>query len=285
MAHAPAVDLDRYLARTGHTGSLTPTLGTLEGLIAAHTARIPFEAIDVLLGRGVSLDPAAIDCKILDRHRGGYCFEHASLMRRVLETLGFPVVQHLARVCIGEPPEAPAHPATHASLRVGAEGRIWLVDVGFGGFTPARPLLWGTTEAQPTAYGTYRIRPTKSGWMLELQQDGADLQGGAWMPLYEMLDFPWQPVDYDVANHYVATHPKSHFRQDLMVALSGPGVRTTLSGNRLRRQWPDGTRKEQRLDIDTLCDALRDRFGLPVADDWRPALERAITTGSRTDES
>ena len=68
--HDP-VDLPRYLARIGYDGPIAPTLEVLRGLQAAHIAAIPFEALDVLTGKGVEVDAASVDAKLIDRRRGG----------------------------------------------------------------------------------------------------------------------------------------------------------------------------------------------------------------------
>ena len=51
-----SLDLDAYLLRTGYTGRVTPTRETLEGMHLAHATHIPFENLDVLLGRSLRLD-------------------------------------------------------------------------------------------------------------------------------------------------------------------------------------------------------------------------------------
>ena len=61
----PAPDLEAYFARTGYAGLRTPTLATLNGIVAAHVQSIPFENLDVLLGRGINLDPAAVERKLI----------------------------------------------------------------------------------------------------------------------------------------------------------------------------------------------------------------------------
>ena len=70
-APPPAVDLDAYLARIGHAGSRAPTPETLRAVVSAHIAAIPFEAIDVLAGKGVDLAPSAVDAKLIHARRGG----------------------------------------------------------------------------------------------------------------------------------------------------------------------------------------------------------------------
>ncbi len=81
------VDLDAYFRRIGYAHGRAPTLATLHALCAAHVQSIPFENLDVLLGVGIDLDPAAVDRKILHDGRGGYCFEQNTLLVRALLTL------------------------------------------------------------------------------------------------------------------------------------------------------------------------------------------------------
>ena len=85
---AGELDLDRYFARIGYTGSLRPDLETLRALTALHPAAIPFEAVDVLLGRHIDLSLAALQAKLIDGGRGGYCFEQNTLLKGVLAALG-----------------------------------------------------------------------------------------------------------------------------------------------------------------------------------------------------
>ena len=97
------LDLDAYLARINYAGPRIPTYDTVAGILRAHTASIPFESFDVLLGRPIRLDPEGLQAKIVTGHRGGYCFEHASLMHTALEAIGFAPVRHASRVLLFEP--------------------------------------------------------------------------------------------------------------------------------------------------------------------------------------
>ena len=81
------LDLDAYFSRIGWGDPTPPTFATLAGVLAAHMARIPFENLDVLLGRPIRLDFDALQDKLVTRCRGGYCFEHASLVAAVLEPI------------------------------------------------------------------------------------------------------------------------------------------------------------------------------------------------------
>src|SRR5699024_9454659 len=106
---------------------------------------------------------------------------------RALQTIGFSVEQHLARVCLNSnPAKDPPHPATHTSLQVETEGRLWLVDVGFGGYMPNVPIKWQPLVPQQTDFGIFRLSETRDGFLLEFQYREQ------WRPLYEILDFNWQ---------------------------------------------------------------------------------------------
>ena len=120
------VDLDAYFQRIHWSASRCPTLETLAGLIEAHTAHIPFENLDVLLGRPVRLDLDCLQRKIFGARRGGYCFEHATLFAAVLEALGFQVARHAAQVVLFEPLTEAAR--GHMFMTVAVGGAIYVAD-------------------------------------------------------------------------------------------------------------------------------------------------------------
>src|SRR5581483_3723209 len=84
-------DLSAYLDRILYAGPREPTLAALGGVVAAHATSIPFENIDPLLGRGVRLDAGSLTGKLVGGGRGGYCFEHNTLLQHALRALGFAV--------------------------------------------------------------------------------------------------------------------------------------------------------------------------------------------------
>src|SRR5689334_25441653 len=81
--------LNNYLARIGYKGAIKPDLETLHALHAAHVSAIPFEAIDPLLRRPVSLDLDSLQQKLVDTRRGGYCLEQNALFKAALGAIGF----------------------------------------------------------------------------------------------------------------------------------------------------------------------------------------------------
>src|SRR5712672_3146723 len=127
-------DLDSYFARIGYTGPRNPTLEVLNSIAEAHIQSIPFENLDVLLRRSISLEPAAIFQKLVLDRRGGYCFEQNGLLLEILSTMGFQVAPLSARVRWQRPRDF-TPPRTHVFLCAAINGESWLVDVGVGGLS------------------------------------------------------------------------------------------------------------------------------------------------------
>jgi N-hydroxyarylamine O-acetyltransferase len=269
MTDDPQVDLDAYCARIGYTGARTPTIETLRALHELHPAAFTFEAIDVLLDRGIDLAPAAVDSKMIARGRGGYCYEQNGLFKRVLTAMGFEVEGLIARVHWMNPPDAPTPLRTHMALRVTLAGKPWLADVGFGSCVPTSPLRFDTAEPQPTRHESFRLIPAGEGFRLDA------LLGEKWEAVYELSNQPQLDDDYQLANWFIATHPTSFFRQQLVVTRTTPEARLVLDRNRLTVRKPDGTIERRVLTADGIERVLAESFGLSVEPAWRPIIERA----------
>jgi N-hydroxyarylamine O-acetyltransferase len=71
----PVIDLDAYCQRIGYGGPRTATLATLRTVQFCHVCTIPFENLDILLGRRIAIDFPSVERKLIRDRRGGYCFE------------------------------------------------------------------------------------------------------------------------------------------------------------------------------------------------------------------
>src|SRR4051794_35005419 len=171
MSAPPALDLDAYLARVGYAGELRPTAAVLAALHRAHATHIPFENLDVLLGRPIRLDLEGLQAKLVRGRRGGYCFEQNVLFAAVLEQVGFRLTRLAARVRFGA---AGPRPRTHMLMRVEADGRPWLADVGFGGEGLLEPLPLAPGRVARQSYWSYRVVQEDGGvWALQSLHGGA----------------------------------------------------------------------------------------------------------------
>jgi N-hydroxyarylamine O-acetyltransferase len=245
-------DLDAYLARIGYTGARRPTREVLEALHLAHGTHIPFENLDIQLGRPIRLDLTSLQAKLVHGRRGGYCFEHNALFAAALEQLGFRVTRLAARVRLGATRPTPR---THMLLRVDVDGGAWLADVGFG----SGPLLPLPLTPGPAVQ--------QYGWRFRLQEDAGlwvlqGLAGDAWGDLYTFTLEPQVAADYEVANHFTATYPDSHFVRLLIVQRTTPEARYTLRNRELRVERGGQVSTQTLATEDDLLGALAEIFGL-----------------------
>jgi N-hydroxyarylamine O-acetyltransferase len=249
------LDVAGYLRRLGiEDGQPPPSAETLRRLHRAHVAAIPFENLDIVLGRPVTLDVPSLQDKLVHRRRGGYCFEHNTLFSVLLERLGFAVDRLNGRIRWGS---NHPRPRSHTLLRVHADGRDWLADVGFGGegLLEPVPLHDGATSHQ--GEWTYRLDRSDDGtWALRsLHPDG-------WFDLYAFTTEPQHRADYVVYNYFTSTNPASPFVAGLHAQRTEPTVRHVLRNRELLAARPDGTAERRDVPDGELVEVLSDTFGI-----------------------
>lgn len=257
-----SIDLDGYCERIGYGGPRAPTLEVLHALTCAHAQAIPFENVDVLLGRPIRLEPEALYAKLVTARRGGYCFEQNGLLLEVLRRFGFAVRPLSARVRIGLNDRAIKTVRTHLVLEVRIDGEDWITDVGVGSASLTCALRLVADREQPTPHEPRRLVREDGEWYHQILRDGA------WHDVYDFTGETMPLVDRTVANWYTSTHPASKFRRDLAVAIARPGGRrVTLRNGDLAFHAADGTaRHEDVAAPDRLLAALREHFGIDLPD-------------------
>ncbi|TIT02864.1 MAG: arylamine N-acetyltransferase [Mesorhizobium sp.] len=258
-------DIDAYFARIGYTGLRDASLETLKSLHLLHPQAIPFENLDPFLGHPVRLDLASLQEKIVARGRGGYCFEHNLIFMHVLKALGFAVSGLAARVLWGQPDDA-ITARSHMLLRVELDGRTYVADVGYGGLTLTAPLLLRPGLEQKTPHETFRMVETGDHFRLQANV------GGDWRTIYRFDMQQNYEVDYSVSNHFLSTHPTSHFLSSVIAARALPGRRYALRNNRLSTHHLGG--RTEQMEIATaaeLADVLEGPLEIAIPD--RSAFE------------
>jgi N-hydroxyarylamine O-acetyltransferase len=261
------LDLEAYLARIRWRGDLRPGLTALTALLQAHRSAIPFENLDVLLHRPVRLDLVSVQDKLVHGHRGGYCFEHGTLFAAVLEALGFAPVRHTARVVLFAP--RGQAPRTHMFLSVPlAEGR-YVVDPGFGGLAPGVPVpLVERVEAPADA--THWMARDGDRRVLRARTAGRIVD--CWVSSFEAED----PVDFEVGNHYTATHMASPFVNRLMLRAVTRDGSVSVMNRDVTHVRATRSNASQLADRAALRVLLKTHFGfdLPEVESMRvPAIE------------
>jgi N-hydroxyarylamine O-acetyltransferase len=250
---------EAWLRRIGHCGSGDPTLGTLRALVLAHAMAIAYESIDVLLGRVPSLEVGGLQDKMIERRRGGYCFEQNMLFRAGLTSLGFGVTSLQARVIRGLAVDAP-RPAFHMVLSIDLPEGAYLADVGFGNLAPTAPLRLEPDVEQATPHEVMRFVRFGDELLLEARL------GERWEPIYRVVPLKRFDAEYEICNWFAATRPDSPYRNNLIAARPGPDrTRLTLFNDRLTIRHANGEAERRSLsDLDQVRAALDAVFGLAL---------------------
>lgn len=248
----PEVQL--YLARLGLIGPLPPTVETLRELHRAHLFGVPFENLDIHLGRSIVLEERRLFDKVVRGRRGGFCYELNGLFAALLRALGFEVTLLSAQVAGRD--GTFGQEFDHLALRVDL-GEPFLVDVGFGdAFLEPLRLQPGLMQLEgEKSFRLDREGPVWTFW----ERRGQD----PWAVQYRFTLTPRELVDFTSMCEYHQTSPDSHFTQGVLVTLPTPAGRVTLRGERLFTTL-HGKRNEHRVLPQEQVALLREHFGLII---------------------
>lgn len=219
-----ALDVRAYFDRIGHHGPITPTLGTLQALHRAHMMAVPFENLDIALGRPIVCEEAAIIAKIVTRRRGGFCYELNGAFAALLRELGFRVTLLSARVPREDGSDGPQF--DHLTLRVDLD-EPWLADVGFGD-SFLEPLRLRMGIEQPQGRRTFRIIDSDNSLHVEVREPG-----GSWTREYSFTLIPRRLEDFADMCHYHQTSQESPFTRKRVCSRATADGRITLTEQRL----------------------------------------------------
>jgi N-hydroxyarylamine O-acetyltransferase len=246
--------LSAYLSRIGYDGPLACDLDTLFALHRAHLLAIPYEDIDVQLGRRLTVDPAEAFDKLVTRRRGGWCYEMNSLFAWALGEIGFDIARMAGEVMREE--RNPGAIGGHMVLRVQVDGRPWIADVGFGnGLRAPIPFLEGD---YPQGDVTFRLERMQGGWWRFHNHATASAA---------YCDFLDEVADISVfatACERQQDSPTSVFVQNLICQQLGPKGVTLLLGRVLRRAGAQPHEVTILDSAEALVATLRSEFGVDL---------------------
>src|SRR5687768_8131721 len=169
------MEITTYLRRIDYSEPIKPDAQTLRGLQLAHMLHVPFENLDIGLGRPIRLSEEALWNKFIVEKRGGFCYELNGLFARLLKEIGFEVTYLNARV-YNHKGELGID-FDHLALLVGVpdQSRRWLADVGFGdsfneplSFEERGEQVQGAAlsgEAVSKGLRAYRLEETSDGYI------------------------------------------------------------------------------------------------------------------------
>lgn len=258
------MDVDAYLSRIGQARPTAADAGALARLHVAHLRHVPFENLDIPLGRPIECRREAFYRKIVGERRGGFCYELNGLFAWLLGELGFRARLFSARVYRSDGELGPDF--DHMLLGVELE-RPWIADVGFGdSFLEPLPL--------PAPSAAERVESEQGGRVYRLRSDDGRLRvlerrrpGGPWEPQYAFSGVPRRLEEFAPMCRWQQAAPESGFRGRSVCSLATPDGRVTISNGR----WivTRGARREERpiADQAELRWLLVTRFGIELCEE------------------
>ena len=248
------MDVDRCLERIGYRESTEPTLKIVRNLQMAFLQTVPFENLDIHLGRKIELASESIYEKIVSRKRGGFCYECNILFFDLLKALGFQVKYLSARMVKGTT-VGPEY--DHMVLLVTLE-EDYLVDVGNGQSCREPLRIDGTNNATSEGY-TYTIGAHGKNHALYYQQSNAERA-----PRFLFTLKPRKRADFSGMCHYNQTSPDSVFTQRRLVTIATAEGRVTLT-DMLLSITKEGEQQERVLSSETeYSEILKQYFGIEI---------------------
>ncbi|MER6828525.1 arylamine N-acetyltransferase [Streptosporangium sp. NPDC000563] len=264
------IDVTAYLRRIGVKVDGPPSVESLHLLHRAHVERVPYECMEIWLGRPTTVDPVESAARIV-RGRGGYCYHLNGAFSELLKALGYRVTRH--RGGVQGRAQGPANvDGGHLVLTVSGlptpdnpQGR-WLVDQGLGdALHDPLPLVEGTYRQGPFTYGLRPSEVEPGGWRFDHDPRG-DFLG------MDFCGVPAEMREFAAMHDFLSTSPDSGFVRVATIQRRDAGGVDVMRGLILSRRGD----REHSLTARTERDyfqILADVFGLHLPD--VTPLERA----------
>lgn len=247
------LNLSRYLDRIAYTGPTSPTPETLDAIHRAHLFSVPFENLDIGLGRKITCEESAFLRKLIEQRRGGFCYEMNGAFAALLRRLGFKVTLLSARVPRQDGSDGPEF--DHLALRIDL-AEPWLADVGFGD-SFLSPLRLAIGEEQQQDGRAFRITELEGSLHVERAEPE-----GSWKREYSFTLVPRDLSEFAPMCHYHQTSRESPFTRKRVCSMATPEGRITVADWKLIVTF-NGKREERMLSSDKEWrDALQKYFGV-----------------------
>lgn len=213
------MNIEDYLQRIQYHGPRNVTPETLHALQQAHVLHVPFENLDIHLGEPINLRHTY--AKVVDRRRGGFCYELNSLFCELLVHLGFDA--HLVSACVFHQTHQTFGPEyDHMAIAVHFDDASYLADVGFGEFSwSAIPIVPGHVHEDTRGiFLLHYLDPDR--YLIKKETDGHEV------PQYHFSLSAQKPEDFFEMCAWHQTSPESHFTQKRLCTLPTSAGRITL---------------------------------------------------------
>ncbi|MGW6709664.1 arylamine N-acetyltransferase family protein [Streptomyces sp. NPDC054956] len=259
-----------YLRRLGIGVPGAPSAAGLFALQRAHLERVPYENLDIQLGRAPGIDPE-LSARRFAAGRGGYCFHLNGGFAALLGHLGYEVTRHVGGVYEESAAEDALRGVSgdHLALTVRVEGAEFYVDTGLGdGPHEPLPLREGSYAQGAFAYSLERL--ASGTWLYR--------HPGSSAPVVNFRPEPASTADFEAEHVRLSTSEESGFVRTFAVLRRDADGIDALRGRVLTRIDPvRGTTRRVLDEPQEFYSVLREVFGRNL-DDLTPTDRSALWT-------
>ncbi|RKD24234.1 arylamine N-acetyltransferase [Ammoniphilus oxalaticus] len=239
------------------------TFETLDLILERFATTIPFENLRILNDQVEPVSRDSLLTKILINQEGGLCYELNPLFYFFLLENGFDVTLIRANVLNAETNRFSPLGKTHVTILLRYEGQKYLLETGFGGNLPLKPVPF-SGETVTSANGSFRIIPMQDeaeyDYALELKlkhKDSAWRVGHAFHSERPVTNL----AELSEIQTIVAEHEISHFNKAPLVTQLTESGNVTLTDTTFT-EWKNGEMKKQTIDDAQFQQLAKQIFGL-----------------------
>ncbi len=235
-----------------------PTGALLKKMHRNHLLHIPFENLDIHLEKEIPLSIPSFYQKIVEKKRGGWCYEMNGLFYWVLTMLGYDA--DLITCQVAEKDGTIGSEFDHMAIIVRIEERVYLCDVGFGGgFLEPLPLeanyeieMHGDCHKITEEEGRYQL------WRKPFCKGDFELK-------YVFKLMECKLIDFADRSQYLQTSADSWFTQKRFCTKATPTGRVTLIDTTLQVRTDDKVHENGVANADYI-QVLEKYFGISLWD-------------------
>ena len=216
------MNIEKYLNRIDIKAPPSVSKSFLFQLHENHLLNVPFENLDVHYQVPIRLDIRNFYEKIVEKGRGGFCYELNGLFRHLLKKIGFKTKIISCRVYEGEDRYTPDF--DHMAIIVTIDAESYLVDVGFGDFIlKPLPITYDCKIEDPN--GTFVFNKHSQMDYIQLSR----LRNGEPIPEYIFKTNSRNLSQFSKMCDFHQYSPESHMAKKKMISKATNEGRITLT--------------------------------------------------------
>ncbi|HWA35499.1 MAG TPA: arylamine N-acetyltransferase [Cyclobacteriaceae bacterium] len=249
--------INNYLKRINFHGKTPVGLRTLINLHEHHVFSVPFENIDIYLKRKIYLKRGDIYAKVVESHRGGFCYELNFIFSELLHELGFDTRIISCRIINDG---VAGQEFDHMAVVVSINNTKYLADVGFGELF-VQPVILKVQNIQFDGRNFFKVEYGSSAgeFVLHMSDDGSDFK-----QIYSLNTMERRIEDFVSACDDKQTNPASYFVNNTICTLPTDTGRITLFNDKFTETIDGEKASMEVVGDESIKKCLKEKFQIQI---------------------